>query len=46
MRTFNAAVNLVVLTAMLLITGCNHPSTRRVSVAYPEHWPIGEFPEL
>ena len=32
------------LMGVLLIAGCNSSSsTRRVSVAYPEHWPVGEY---
>jgi hypothetical protein len=27
---------------VLLLVGCNSPGVRRVSVAYPEHWLVGE----
>jgi len=31
------------LTGVLLMAGCNSSSMRRVSVAYPESWPVGEY---
>jgi hypothetical protein len=31
------------LAGMLLVVDCNSSKTRRVSVAHPEHWPVGEY---